>query len=137
MDHWNYCISQGSLYARTDQLLSEYENRLPKLAHGIQWTSDLLFSLLSQSESIITFGNTHLAYGFKNNISAPQSFGDIIIEILKRKFDGEIKLSEISSYLRNDLRIIQSHLTASMLHNHPELVITEHKIYLSRKKDVL
>jgi hypothetical protein len=135
LDYWNDCISQGSLYARTDQLLSEYESRLPKLAHGIQWTSDLLFSLLSQSESVITFGNTHLAFGFKNNISAPQTLGDIIIEILKRKFDGETKLSEISSYLRDDLRIVRSRLITRMLHNHPGLVITEDKIYLSRKKD--
>ncbi|MDR2441110.1 MAG: hypothetical protein LBE12_17250 [Planctomycetaceae bacterium] len=132
-DYWNYCISQGLLYARTDQLLSEYENKFPKLAHGILWTSDLLFSLLSQSESVITFGNTHLAYGFKNNISAPQTLGDIIIEILKRKFNGKTKLSKISAYLCDDLRIVRFRLTASMLHNHPGLVVTEHKIYLLRK----
>jgi hypothetical protein len=133
-DYWNSCISKGLLFARTDQLLSEQKNKLPKLAHGIQWTANLLFSLLLQSESIITFGNTHLAYGFKNNKSTPQTFGDIIFEILKRKYNGKTKLNEISSYLRDDLRIIRSQLTASMLHNHQDLIITEHEIYLAKGK---
>ncbi|MDR3196532.1 MAG: hypothetical protein LBU34_01580 [Planctomycetaceae bacterium] len=136
VEYWNYCISQGLLYARADQFLAKYKNRLPKLAHGIRWTSDLLFALLLRSESVITFGNTQLVYGFKNNISAPQTFGDIIVEILKRKFKGEADLIEMSSYLRDDLQLVKARLTVSMLQNHPGLVITEDKIYLSKRKNV-
>jgi hypothetical protein len=135
-DYWNDCISQGSLYARADQLLSEYEDRLPELAHGITWTFNLLFSLLLQSESVITFGNTYLVYSFKNGGSAPQTFGDVIVEILKRTFGGKAKLNEISSYLRDDLQLVRARLTASMLHNHPSLIITKHEIYLAKGKNV-
>ncbi|MDR0611655.1 MAG: hypothetical protein LBG58_16225 [Planctomycetaceae bacterium] len=135
-NYWNHCISHGELYARVDQLLSKCKSKLPKLAHRIPWTSDLLFSLLLRSESVLTFGNTRLAYGFKNNISAPQTLSDIIVELLKRKFNGKTKLCEISSYLRDDLKIIKLQLTAKMLHSHPGLVVTKREIYLPKKKNL-
>ena len=128
---WERCITQGSLFARTDELLAECEDALPDIANDIYWTSDLLFSLLSRSESIVTFGNTYLAYGLKNNESTAQSLGDIVVEVLKKSFGGGANLSEVSSYLRDNLRVLRLRLTPNMVQNYQGLVVTEHEIYLS------
>lgn len=129
--YWRHCISHDMLFARTDDLLSEYEDDIPELANGIPWTSGLLFSLLARSESILSFGNTYLAYGCKVGDFTIRTLGDIVAEVLKKQFGGGAKLSEISSYFRDDLRILRLRLTPGMVRNHPELVITEHEVYLS------
>jgi transcriptional regulator len=134
MDYWHYLVYHGELFARTDLLLAEYGKKLPKLANGIPWSSRLLFSLLSLSEAVNTFGNTHLAYGFKNSTTAPQSFDDIVIETLKNKFNGRAKLTEFSSYLRDEFRLIHSRLTPSMLQNCSEIILTDYEVYLIKSK---
>ncbi|MCL2622499.1 MAG: hypothetical protein FWD31_02435, partial [Planctomycetaceae bacterium] len=75
--YWEHCTANHSLFARTDELLSGHKKKLPKLANNISWTSELIFSLLSRSDGIVTFGNTHLAYGMKTDDS-PKSLGDIV-----------------------------------------------------------
>ncbi|MDR2705087.1 MAG: hypothetical protein LBC02_04840 [Planctomycetaceae bacterium] len=132
--HWKECLSRGLPCASTTQLLSKYKARLPRLANGIPWTPNLLFSLLQESESVITFGNTYLAYGFKSRGSAPQTFGEVVTETLKRQFGGKAKLSEFSLYLREELQVVRLRLTAGMVRKYPGLVVTKHEIYLAKEK---
>ena len=129
-NYWEHCIENHSLFARTDELLSLHENKLPELANNIAWTPELIFSLLSPSDSIVTFGNTHLAYGFNTVDSSPKSLGDIVAQILRERFDGKARLSEVSACFR-ELKIIRSNLLPKMLANHPVITITDGEIYLS------
>lgn len=131
LNYWLRCISRGGLFARADELLSEREDELPELANGIQWTSDLVFSLLFRSDCIVTYGNTHIAFGFKKGKTTPRSFGDIAAQILRDKFGGGAKLSDFSDYLRDDLKLIRRNVTPTMIASHPEVVVTKHEIYLS------
>ncbi|MCL2119819.1 MAG: hypothetical protein FWH27_15490 [Planctomycetaceae bacterium] len=135
LNYWNDCISQNSLFARTDDLFQEREDDLPELANDIPWTSGLIFSLLSRSDRIVTYGNTHLAYGFNRDDSFPQSLGDIIAQILRDKFGGRARLNDCSDYLRDELRVIRRKLTSKMISNHPELVVTSHEIHLAGDKN--
>ena len=129
-NYWEHCIENNSLFARTDELLSLHENKLPELANNIAWTPELIFSLLSPSDSIVTFGNTHLAYGFNTVDSSPKSLGDIVIQILRERFDGQAGQKEISSHFR-ELKVIRSNLLPKMLDDHPGITITNGEIYLS------
>ncbi|MGL4943938.1 MAG: hypothetical protein ACRC46_12205 [Thermoguttaceae bacterium] len=90
-----------------------------------------LFSLLESSEQVVTFGNTRLAYGFKDDATAPQSLGDVVVSVLRDHFGGGAKRSELSSYCRDELKIVRLHLTPYMVRNHPMLVVKEYEIYLA------
>jgi len=131
--YWKYCVANHSLFARTDELLSRHKNELPVLVNNITWTSELIFSLLSRSNDIVTFGNSRMAYGVKTDDSL-KSLGDIVARILRDNFGGQASLSDLSAYLREELKILRTKLSPNMLGDHPEIVITDDEIYLADRK---
>jgi len=131
LEHWKRCRSQKNIIAFTDNLLAERKKNLPKLANGVAWTPELLFSLLERNEEIITFGNTHLAFGFRRGKTSPKSFCEVIFNVLKNKFGGAANFDEFSDYVRDELRLVKRRLTPRMLKKATQIEINENKIWIT------
>ena len=129
LTYWKECRTRGALFARTDQLLEERASNMPELPSFVEWNSTLVCSLLSRSENIEIYGNTHLCYGFKSEPSF-LPWGGVVEQVLRTQYGGGARLREFSDYLRDELRLIRKCLTLTMRVQCPNIHFTKYEISL-------
>lgn len=120
-------LRAGEVFARADLLLELHESDLPALAHGIDWTPLLLAKLLGREHQVRVFGNRHNAFVFNTDGRTLATFGDLVVVLLDKHFQGAATFSELSAFLRG-ARVIAKAVTPAMLEGAQNLQVSEHDV---------
>jgi len=117
----------GWIHGLASRLLECAE--LPDLAGAISWTQTLVCELLTFGKRFRVLGNGRNAFVSIPNEDGIQSLDDIVARTLRMEFGGASDSAAMEERLR-ELGVIRRRLTAAMLGEGAEVVVTEHLVLM-------
>ena len=127
MAYYNERSSARCIHVTIPSLLDEVYLELPDLDHCVDWSEQLLFSLVRRDSAILPLGNANRAFLVPSDSNCMQCFGDFVKWVLIDRFQGGANLKEFTKCLR-DMDIVRKSLTPSMLNGYGGLVMSRYEI---------
>jgi hypothetical protein len=124
-------ISKGRLFGDLKEFLTLKKKQLPVLDNDIEWTKELLYSMVLQMPEVSVIGNAKRAYIMieilSNNIL---SLDDLICYVLKNYFDGRCSREDLSQWMKDNGVIIKN-LTNKMIPPSENFIFNENEVILN------
>ena len=132
LKYYSEHLSARCIHVRIPMLLDEIYAELPDLDHGVDWSEQLLFSLVIRDPAILPLGNANRAFLVPSDSKGRRCFGDFVKWVLVDRFQGGANLREFAECLR-EMDVIRKSLTPRMLNEYDGLVMSEHEIRVAEK----
>ena len=132
MKYYSEHSSARCIHVEIPMLLDEIYVELPDLDHGVDWSEQLLFSVVIRDSAILPLGNAKRAFLVPSDNNGVRCFGDFVKWVLIDRFQGGANLKEFAECLR-EMDVIRKSLTSSMLNEYDGLVVSEHEIRVAEK----